>query len=480
MNKKLLVIMLAVTFTVLLTSCSSASVTTTDSAINHELAENISKDESKPSGSVASEKQVSESSESAESLSWFEKMFENPHPAYDENDKGGYIDINGNWVISPQYRRVYPFSEGLAVVQDATTEKWGYINLNGDVVVEPKFSRAGIFMDGKAVVSESGYKDFGMIDTKGNYLFEPIYKELSYFKDGYALVQERDSNMYRYINENYEFVFGEYNEAYLFHDGRAVVASYGAHSGGWYMLDEDGKLSEFSVDIDEFPSNRIYGDGHSIGYIDLEEGQVVKTTSDQFVMIDESGNAISPYFDSLSGFSEDYAQAGRYVDGKLLYGFVDKDFNWVIEPQYDQVGNFIDGYAYAIKYKEIDYDNYDAEYEREHICDNWVLIDKNGNEILDAAEHNGISMSPIAFSGARDGIPLPARKKISDNSGDVIWGYADWNYNEVIPFKFEVIDSFAYDGSYAIVRYNGYYGIIDKEGNWLIEAKFSSLETDRS
>lgn len=479
MNKKLLVIMLAVTFTVLLTACSSATVSTTGSAINHESAENVSKDESKPSGSVASEKQLSESSESAESLTWFEKMFENPHPAYDENDKGGYIDINGNWVISPQYRRVYSFSEGLAAVQDAATEKWGYINLSGNVVVEPKFSRACIFMDGKAVVSESGYKDFGMIDTKGNYLIDPKYQEISYFKDGYALVQDRDSNMYRYINENYEFVFDEYNEAYLFHNGRAIVNSYGR----WYMLDENGKLWDFSVDIKKFSSSYRYGDkdfGQARGYIDLEEGQVVETTSRQFVMIDESGNAISPYFEELSDFSGDYARAAKYIDGIRLYGFVDKNFNWVIEPQYDQAGYFSGDYAYAVKYKEIDYANYDAEYEREHIWDNWVLIDKNGNEILDAAEHNGISMSPIAFSGAREGIPLPAGKKISDNPGDIICGYVDWNYNEVIPFKFEMADSFAYDGSYAIVRYNGYYGIIDKEGNWLIEAKFSSLETDRS
>ena len=56
-------------------------------------------------------------------------------------------------------------------------------------------------------------------------------------------------------------------------------------------------------------------------------------------------------------------------------------------------------------------------------------------------------------------------------------GYANWNYEEVIPFIYEEVRGFPSDMSYSIVKYDGHYGIIDANGNWLIEPRFTSFDT---
>lgn len=479
MNKKLFVMVFLVVFSTIITACGGNSISTSGPNADNGIVDNTSGNESRTSGSDTYDNQNTDESENTELLSQFEEMFKNPHPAYDENDNGGYIDINGNWVIEPQYRRVYSFSEGLAAVQDAVTEKWGYINLNGDIVIEPRFYSAYAFKDGRAIISlDRELDDFGMIDATGNFVIEPVYRTVYYFKDGYTLVQEKDSNMYRYMNENYQFVFDEYNEAYLFNNGSAVVNYYGK----WCKLDEKGQLSDFSVDISEFRSSDFYGDPHNYktgSYIDLSRGEVVKTTSEQYVIIDEAGNAISPYFDNVSRFSGDYARASKIIDGKWYYGFIDKNYDWFIEPHYKELGNLINGYAFAVK-EDIDFLNSDVQYNMEHMYDSFVLIDKDDNVILDGADHNGVRLRVTSFSGLLKGTPIAARKKMSDKQGDYGYGYVDWNYNEIIPFKFERTGNFSNDGSYALVKYNGYWGIIDKDGKWLIEAKFSNLSENRN
>ena len=55
--------------------------------------------------------------------------------------KGGFIDLQGNYVINPQFDLVYSFSEGLAAVQigDWNTGKWGFIDRQGNYVINPQF-----------------------------------------------------------------------------------------------------------------------------------------------------------------------------------------------------------------------------------------------------------------------------------------------------------------------------------------------------
>lgn len=57
--------------------------------------------------------------------------------------KWGVIDEGGSFVVKPIYDKVFPFSNGIAVIQDGL--KFGYINSEGKVIAHPQFDAAHKF-----------------------------------------------------------------------------------------------------------------------------------------------------------------------------------------------------------------------------------------------------------------------------------------------------------------------------------------------
>lgn len=426
----------------------------------------------------------------------FERLFQDgPKLAWDDSNKAGYIDINGDWVIEPHFRLARPFSEEYAAAFDSEKEKWGYINTTGEWVIQPMYYSAGDFEDGMAYISLDGKNTYGVIDKSGNYLIEPYYYKVSLFKEGYALVQEGKNTTCHFIDEKGNKVFDEYYNAFLFNNGVTVVQVGQSFGSGcdWSILKTDGV--SWIIDVtpedldsdnpadyfpwrlceDSFPSSYNYGgyDDHLFGYINLSRGCAVKLLFDDYIMIDDSGNAISPKFDYLHSYGlGEYAQAGKYdINGKKRLGFVRTDtFEWVVDPIYWEESNYYKNYAWAVIEEETG-EPYKVNYH-------WYIIDMEGNTILDFDSPGDIKLtigSGNIYPDKPD-IPLIATKKFSDNPMDFKCGYVDWNYNEVIPFIYDSAESFVSDGSYAIAKYDGHYGMIDKEGNWLIEPKFSSFE----
>ncbi|GAB2814178.1 WG repeat-containing protein [Ferruginibacter profundus] len=86
----------------------------------------------------------------------------------DANDKTGFINAGGKWVLEPKYNGIGRFNDGLAFVK--INAKYGYINMSGKEIVTPQFDDANDFENGYAVV-KTGAENF-LIDTKGNTLFK--------------------------------------------------------------------------------------------------------------------------------------------------------------------------------------------------------------------------------------------------------------------------------------------------------------------
>lgn len=89
-----------------------------------------------------------------------------------DNGKYGYINREGEVVISYQYSATRPFKDGLALVKNMEG-KYGYINPAGDTVIPFKFTAAGDFYQGRARVSEKKNRDGAwdtdhQIDKQGN------------------------------------------------------------------------------------------------------------------------------------------------------------------------------------------------------------------------------------------------------------------------------------------------------------------------
>ena len=122
---------------------------------------------------------------------------------FEENDKIGFIDINGNVVIKPvldfgsqQSQRLMYFSEGLCVFEDGSSAprdkygnfrgKFGYVNKTGKEIIPARYDYAGPFKNGLAIVSQSG--NYGYINKSGKFVIQPIFANAGYFVDGIARV----------------------------------------------------------------------------------------------------------------------------------------------------------------------------------------------------------------------------------------------------------------------------------------------------
>jgi hypothetical protein len=97
------------------------------------------------------------------------------------NDKYGYINQAGDWVIKPQFDWTDDFSDnGLAKVN--LNGKYGYINQAGDWVIKPQFKDAYSFSDnGLARVKVNG--KVGVINNQGQWILKPLFCNVDFVRD---------------------------------------------------------------------------------------------------------------------------------------------------------------------------------------------------------------------------------------------------------------------------------------------------------
>jgi KWG leptospira repeat protein len=404
------------------------------------------------------------------SITEYEKLFSKaPHLAYDEYGMGGYIDKKGEWVISPQYLQVGTFYDGLAAVKDFETGLWGYIDTYGNMVIEPRFEVVGDFHDGTSVVKVTpdemqDSERYGIINKKGEYILKPYYSSVSNFYDDYALTYYNWTNEYWFLNRNGEEALGPFDFASIFNHGRAIVQK----NGQYYIIDKEGNRYNFTIDVVGLGSpvyynisHRLWDDGDRIDQkYDFLEGVPVESSNTGMALANIDGEIISPYYHYIFPFRGEYASARIMQDGRLWYGFVDREFNWVIQPQFYGASNFYDGKAWV---------------ETGEMRTDWAIIDESGSILSIKEEHDGITVDKYDAIRTSNGVPIPAYKDQGNGNSERKGGYIDWNYNEIIPFQFDEVKTFAKDGSYAVVKENGLYGMIDGKGAWLIMPKFSQL-----
>lgn len=136
-------------------------------------------------------------------------------PLKNVNDKFGFIDTLGNWVISPQFDDASAFSEGFASV--CKNDSCYYINKEGAKIFNYNFEETESYKDGIGIVKKDnlyflinrsgqlitkGYQDinepseklyvckfdntYGAINTKGEIIIPFSYKKLGNFKNNFA------------------------------------------------------------------------------------------------------------------------------------------------------------------------------------------------------------------------------------------------------------------------------------------------------
>jgi len=102
----------------------------------------------------------------------------------------GFIDTEGCWAIAPRFNDGLPFSEGLAAVEVGGL--WGFVDRDGHAIVPPRFPRVKSFSDGLAAVNvgqdlrNNARGLWGYIDRSGTFVIEPKFHSVGHFQDGLA------------------------------------------------------------------------------------------------------------------------------------------------------------------------------------------------------------------------------------------------------------------------------------------------------
>ena len=136
----------------------------------------------------------------------------------------GYMDVEGNWLIPPQFYDAYPFTEDGRARAAVAKEKWGVIDRAGQWVIEPEYKQLNDFHDGLAV-ARNGEGKYGYIDMQGNFI---LCEEWSIrdFCDGRAIVSSKEG--VGVIDTNLEYVVPMQKEWRIddFRNGYARVVAW--------------------------------------------------------------------------------------------------------------------------------------------------------------------------------------------------------------------------------------------------------------
>lgn len=322
-----------------------------------------------------------------------------------EQDEKKRLDITLNKREFGKYDEISEFSkEGLALVAvgSKTLKKYGYVNKNGDEVITLQYDWADNFKNGLAAVVLNGKG--GFIDQNGKEVIPLKYDYVKSFSDGLALVNTGSTWLHGghlvpkgksgFIDKSGKEVIPlRYDYAEPFSEGLALVliGDVTKLKGKWAFID----TTEDEVIPLKYNLAKSFSEGLAPVNIGFTLGE--NFNSGKWGYIDKNGNEVIPVkYDEVSLFSEGLAR----VKLKGRYGFINKKGQEVIPIilEYMSISDFSEGLA---KIQKGSFPNY-----------KYGFIDSTGKEIgtleYDYAE---------SFKNGKAKVKLDGREFYIDKTG---------------------------------------------------------------
>lgn len=316
-------------------------------------------------------------------------------------------------------------------VKPAGSKFWGYANESGDLIIPATFAKCYKFSpEGYAPIYDQEARQYYFIDTKGNKLNTEIkdFKlrdgmgfDVEGFKNGLVMVKVGEK--WGYMDTKGKLIIpAQYDDANDFNDGYAA-----AKKGSRFVV--------LNVKGEEFPVE----DASVVDIKTFSEGMApYKTADKKFGFIDTGGKvAVKAQYESVGYFSDGLAWAKQ---GAL--GFIDRKGEWVIKPRFT-AGKEFDKTSGLARVRE---------------GESWGYVNKSGEMmyVKDAQAWGDFS------EGLSDG-------KKGDKKG-----FYDSKGNWVIEPQFDGTRDFK--NGFAAVKKGDKWGVIDKQGKWVIEPKFEGIK----
>ena len=109
-------------------------------------------------------------------------------------ERDGFVDRSGKWVIPAVYSAVRSFSEGLAQARKNSEDPWSFIDKTGKVVFTTQSQEGHAFSEGLAavqIVQEQGREIWQYVDRTGKVVLPNLrYRFAGIFREGVAFVED--------------------------------------------------------------------------------------------------------------------------------------------------------------------------------------------------------------------------------------------------------------------------------------------------
>jgi len=300
------------------------------------------------------------------------------------------------------------------------------------------------------------YGKWGLVDRNGNQVIPIIY---DYIQDTAGVITVIKNNKHGIldINQRKEIIPAIYENIYHISDNRWCILM----DKTWRVW-ADGNLDKIGYYEKIYPINEEYigvGDGEKSHPDDTKGLYFYYSIADKKVV--PKSEAFF-FFDNLAPIC---------IDGK--YGFINRAHKLVIPAIYDYVENFKNGFAYA----EIGDENYYVDTQGQQVISG-VFKFRNPEYLyymgyLDDPNHSDDDYDPkypdeydgifMLMEGVRDGLAC-----YKENG---LIGLKGLHNRIVTPPIYDFIYLPYGDEKYICVIKNGKYGVIDKEGNTIIEGE---------
>ncbi len=321
----------------------------------------------------------------------------------------------------------------LTQVKPAGSKTWGYANEKGELVIPAKYEKCYKFSrEGLAAIYDREERQYHFINTKGERLATEIkgFKlrdamgfDVAGFQNGLALIKLGEK--WGYMDAAGKLAIpAKYDDANDFTDGYAAVKS----GTSFFVLDKKG--TETAVD----------GPG-ILDIKDFSEGLAPYKTADKKTgFIGTDGKiAIQAQYQSVGYFSNGLAWA-KDMGGML--GYINPKGEWVIKPQFPAGKNF-DKVCNLARVKQ---------------GEKWVYVNKAG-EVITVSDAD----APGDFSeGLADG--KKGEKK----------GFYNTKGEWVIQLQFQ--DTRDFKNGFAAAKMGDKWGMINKKGEWVIQPIFDGIK----
>ena len=431
-------------------------------------------------------------------------------------DNAGIIDTLGNEVIGTTYQAVFPLSATLFAAKQ--NDKWGIVDINGNQKIDFEFQTIATMFQDRILVKKD--KKWGIIDSTGKFIVEPKYDKVDHTSFAKGALPVRGNKQVFLVDMNGRELLGNFqtlqsklsNGNVWERDGDGWKLSGSATVTykrlRWYSPQMTVAYQGNKMALVDNNGKLITGyDYDTIRYINAGLACVVKGKKNG--LVNNTGQVVLPvnyYLISTvgqgmcavcEGSVEVKKRNGTGLPTKYIvckWGFADSTGRLVIQPEFDNYEEFLNGYAPIVQGKKLGLIDstgkivFKPKYDRitpfqgkiafVKLNGGWGVIDNNGNELI----------APKFAEDYRLALPnTPPQLKAGyypklDHGYAVVfegrkWGLVDSLGKVVVDGKYDkvYVNSNPTSNIIALVSYKKKWGAINAYGDEVIKPQYSSM-----